>query len=176
VTWPDLVIVAAVLFGGLVGLKRGFVDELFGALALAVAVAAAFAYPGLWDGWLQTHWHLSPGSAHVTGIVLYAFLAFGVVRILGMALATVTKLPLIGTANALLGAVVGALKTAVIVWAVLYVALFFPIPQDVRHELHRSTLVALFQLPNQAADTVLRAALPAFTRPYAESLFGQHHV
>jgi len=176
VTWPDLVIAAAVLFGGLIGLKRGFVDELFGVLALAVAIAAGFAYAGMWDGWLQTHWHLSPGSAHVTGIVLYAFLAFAVVRILGMALAAVTKLPLIGTANALLGAIVGAFKTAVIVWAVLYIALFFPIPQDIRRELHRSTLVAFLQLPNPAADAFLRAALPGFVRPYSESLFAQHHV
>jgi len=173
-TWPDVAIGFVVLFGGLKGFKRGLINELTGAVALAFGIAAAFAYAGTWDGFVHAWAHLGAGSAHVIGMVLYAFVAYGIIFALGRALATVAKLPFLGTANALLGIVVGVVKATVFAWAVLYVALFFPLTRDVRDALHRSQLVALLQRPNGSLDANLRASLPWFVRPYAAGLFERH--
>jgi uncharacterized membrane protein required for colicin V production len=174
--WPDVVIGIVVIFGTLKGFKRGFIAELTGALALAFAVAAAFFYAGGWDGFVRGWTHLSPGPAHVIGMVLYSAAAYAIVLALGAALATVAKLPLIGTANAILGAAVGLIKAAVFAWAVLYVALFFSLSPDVREDLHRSALVSLLQIPNSQLDGTLRASLPPFVQPYADALFARHRV
>jgi len=176
VAWPDIAIGAIVVLGALVGFKRGLVSELFGALALVFALAAGYAYNGTWDGFVQSHSHLSPSSAHVVGMVFYAFAAYAIVRLLGAALSAVAKLPIVGIANSALGALVGLIKAAVFAWAVLYVALFFPLPQDVRSDLHRSALVALLQIPNASVDGALRDSLPWFVRPYSTTLFANHRV
>lgn len=175
-TWPDIVIGFVMVFGGLKGFKRGLVNELTGAVALAFGIAAAFAYAGTWDGFVHAWTHLGAGSAHIIAMVLYAFVAYGIVFALGRALSTVAKLPLIGTANALLGAVVGVVKATVFAWAIVYVALFFPLTRDVRDDLHRSQLVALLQRPNAALDDNLRASLPWFVRPFTAALFERHRV
>ncbi len=154
--WPDIVI--------------GF------AVAIVFALVAAFAYTGAWDSFVHDRTHLSPGSAHVVGMVAYAAAAYFVVLALGAALSAVARLPLIGSANALLGALVGILKAAIFVWAILYVALFFPLSHDVRDELHRSRFVAILQQPNAGLDETVRASLPPFVRPFAGSMFSRHRV
>ncbi len=176
IAWPDIAIGAIVLFATLKGFKRGLIAELAGALALAFGVAAAFFYAGSWDHFVRAWTHLAPGTAHVLGMVLYAGAAYALVLALGIALSTVAKLPLIGTANALLGALAGLIKGVVFAWAVLYVALFFQLPRDVRADLHRSFFVALLQIPNSTLDGTLRAGLPGFVQPYADSIFARHRV
>ena len=176
VAWPDIVIAIVVLFGTLKGFKSGLVRELTGALALAFAIAAAFRYPGMWDGFIATHVHVSPGATHVVGMVAYAAVAYAIVLALGSVLSLVAKLPLLGIVNALGGAVVGAAKALVIVWVVLYVALFFPLSHDIRDDLHRSSFVAQLERPNERFDTTLRATLPPFIAPFADSLFAEHRV
>lgn len=176
VAWPDVVIAFVVLFGVLKGFKRGLVRELTGAIALAFGIAAAFRYPGMWDGFFATALHLAPGSAHVVGIIAYAAAAYAVVLALGSLLALVAKLPLLGIGNAVLGAVVGGAKAVVFMWAVVYVALFFPLSPPVRSDLHRSQLVAMLLRPSEGFDGALRASLPPFMQPFADQLFAGHRV
>ena len=63
--WPDIIIAAIVALGALRGFRRGFVAELSGAIALFVAIVAAFRYQGDWDASIAGTLHLGPGSAHV---------------------------------------------------------------------------------------------------------------
>jgi len=174
--WPDILIGAILIIGALKGLKRGFVSELTGAIALVVAIVAAFRYQGDWDAQVAAVTHLGPGSAHVVAMSLFAFAAYAITVVIGLALGRVAKLPLIGTANALLGACVGALKAAVLVWAILYIALFFPLSPDLRADLHRSVLVATLTTPNAQLDSEMRTSLPWFVRPFSASLFDRHRV
>lgn len=174
--WPDIVIGAVVIVGALKGCKRGFVSELSGAIALAVAIVAAFRYDGDWDGVVASLLHLGPGSAHVVGMCLFAGAAYAITVALGVVLGRIAKLPLIGIGNALLGACVGAVKACVLLWAVLYVALFFPLSPDLRADLHRSTLVALLTVPNAQLDGSMRASLPWYVRPFEHGLFARHRV
>jgi membrane protein required for colicin V production len=174
--WPDLLIAGILLVGAVKGFRRGLVSELSGAVALVVALIAAFRYPGTWDPAVAAVTHLGPGSAHIVAMALFACAAYAIVVALALLLRPIVRLPLMGTANALLGACIGAAKAAVLVWALLYVALFFPLSRDLRADLHRSTLVGVLTLPNAQLDDTMRASLPWYVRPFAGSLFSRHRV
>lgn len=174
--WPDLALALILLLGTLSGFKRGFVRELAGAVALAFAIAAGFAYRGTWDVWINDRTHMGVASAHITGLLLYAVAAYAIVYALGMALATIAKLPIISTVNALLGAVVGCAKALVLSWAIVFAALFFPLTPTLRDDLHRSRAIAYLQAPNRKIDAALRVALPPFVKPFATELFTRHRV
>jgi len=174
--WPDLVGGAVLLLAALKGFKRGFVAELFGVLALVGAGIAAIAYPGSLDGFVASVTHAGPGAAHVAGLVLFVLAAYVVVTLVGAVLSSFARLPLIGIGNALLGAAVGLVKGAVLLWAALYVALFFPLTPGIRADLHRSQLVAVLTSPNDPIDGLLQGTLPPFARSYAGDLFKDHHV
>ncbi len=175
-TWPDVVIGVALAVAAFRGYRRGFINELTGAIAIAFALAAALHYPGMWDEFLSSGLHVSFGARHVVGMFAYAALAYAIVLALGTVLARVTKLPFVGLANAILGAIVGAAKVTVFLWALLYVALFFPLPADVRHDLHVAPLVGILELPNDRIDDSLRASLPPVVAPFSQYLFSQHHI
>ena len=174
--WPDLLIGAIVVFGALKGFKRGFVSELTGAIALVAGIVAAFRYTGDWDAWVAATTHLGPGSAHVVAMSGFAAVWYALVFAVGMVLGRFAKLPIIGTVNALLGSGVGALKAIVGVWALLYIALFFPLSRDLRADLHRSQFAPLLTAPNVRIDGALRGSLPWFVRPFAGTLFARHNV
>jgi membrane protein required for colicin V production len=174
--WPDVVIILAALFGAWRGWRRGLIAELTGTIALTAGVAAAFWYPGMWDGAVADHTHLGPGSSHVIAMLGYAALAYGIVFALGSILAGIAKLPLVGTANAAFGTLVGVVQAGVFLWAVLYVALFFPLSRDLRADLHRSKLVAALEVANPRLDGTLRSSLPWFVRPFASGIFARHRV
>ena len=174
--WPDLAFALILLLGTLSGFKRGLVRELAGAIALAFAIAAGFAYRGTWDVWIDARTHMGGASAHITGLLLYAAAAYAIVFAIGMALATVAKLPIISTVNALFGAVVGFAKALVFCWILVFAALFFPLTAALRDDLHQSRAIAFLQQPNQKVDDALRAALPPFVRPFATELFTRHRV
>jgi uncharacterized membrane protein required for colicin V production len=176
IAWPDIVCGAILVFGALKGFKRGLVSELAGLIALAVALIAAWLYPGMWDRALASWTHAGTGPAHVMGMVLYAGIAYMAMLVLAGLLNRAAKLPLINVGNALLGAAVGLAKAAIFVWAIVYVALFFPLTHDLRGALHRSHVVALLEAGNPQVDGALRATLPGFVQPYAEPLFARHRV
>ena len=176
IAWPDIVIAIVILVTTLKGIKRGMVGELTGALALVFGLAAAFSYAGTFDDFVRSHGHLAPATAHVVGMLLYGALAYAIVYALGAALSTIARLPLLNVANTVLGGVVGFAKGAVYSWAILYVALFFPLPRDVRNDLHRSQLVAMLQIPDTWLDDRVREKLPAFMRTYGDPILNGHRV
>ena len=174
--WPDFMIGGILLLGALRGYMRGFVLELTGALALATAVAAAFLYPGTWDKPLGDATHLGPGSAHVISMIACATIVYLAVNFVGAVFARVAKLPVLGFVNAVLGAIVGFAWAVVFVWVVIFVALYFPLSKDLRHDLHASYLVAVFQQPNGNIDTFIKKSLPWFAKPFSNGIFGRHRV
>jgi uncharacterized membrane protein required for colicin V production len=174
--WPDLAIGLVTTLGVWQGWRRGLISELTGTVAFAAGVAAAFVYPGMWDGFVASLTHLGPGSSHVVAMIAFAGVAYALVFALGAVLGTVAKLPVIGIANGVLGGMVGLVKATIFVWVVLYVALFFPLSHDLRQDLHESRLVAVLEQPNPKLDGTIRSSLPWFVRPFSESLFARHRV
>ncbi len=175
-TWPDLVIGAIVLIFALKGWKRGFVAEIGGFIALAAAIWAALQYRGVLDDAVHRYLGVSEGSAHVVGMIVFAGIVYVVLLVLSSVLSRVAKLPIIGLGNAAGGAAIGALKGAVGVWAILYVALFFPLSRDLRGDLHGSRLVAIETSPNKQIDGMLKLGMPWYVRTLTLPLFARHHV
>lgn len=175
-TWPDLAIAAILLLAVLKGFKRGLIMELAGAIAIAAALAAPWFYNGAFDGALVSTFHIPAGSAHVLAMVLVGIAAYVAVTIVARVLGAIAKLPILGTGNALAGACVGLVKGLIFVWVVLYVALFFPLSQAIRSDLHRSTAVAFVTMPNVYVDRALSATLPSFAHPVTDPLFERHRV
>jgi uncharacterized membrane protein required for colicin V production len=176
VTWPDLVIAVVALILAFKGWKRGFVSEIGGFIALAAAGWAAIFYPGTLDGLVTQFFHLGEGSAHVVGMIAFALLVYVALMVLSSILSRIAKLPVIGIGNAAGGAVVGIAKALLGTWAVIYVALFFPLSADFRRDLHNSPMVEQVAQYNPTVDAFVRDALPWFVRPFAKPLFDRHHV
>lgn len=174
--WPDILIAAILFIAALKGFKRGFIMELAGAIALILSLITPWLYNGAFDGALERFTHLGPGSAHVVAMFLVGIVTYIVVMILARALNSIAKLPVLGTGNALAGAAVGIAKGLIGIWAILYIALFFPLSRDIRADLHRSALVAYITQPNASIDERISATLPPFARPFAAPVFRRHRV
>jgi membrane protein required for colicin V production len=174
--WPDLVIGAITIFFAVRGFSKGFVSELAGAVAVFVAIVAAFRYNGSLDGIVTSITGLTQGSAHAVGLLIFAIVAYAIVMLVAWLLGRVASLPVVGLINGVLGALLGAGKALFGAFLVLYVVLFFPIPNDLRADLKRSALVSLVAQPDAAVDDAVRGLMPWFVRPLVYPFFVRHHV
>lgn len=175
-TWPDLVIGAFALVFALKGFKRGFVAEVGGFIALAAAIFAALHYPGTLDSTMRGFFHIDAGTAHIAGMISFALIVYAALLVIASFLGRIAKLPVIGLGNALGGAAIGIVKALIGVWAVIYVALFFPLPGGLRSDLHGSQLVAIVTSQNRAIDAFVQNTIPWFLRPVTAPLFANHQV
>ena len=175
-TWPDLVIAVIALLFALKGWKRGFVAEIGGFIALAAAIWAAISYPGTFDRTVQEVTKLGEGSAHVIGMVAFALIVYVALMVVSAVLSRIARLPVIGLGNGIGGALIGILKALIGTWAVVYVALFFPLTRDLRADLHNSQVVAFVSQDNAQIDAYMRSTMPWWVRPLVSPLFARHRV
>ena len=174
--WPDIIIAAILLIAALKGFKRGFIMELAGFIAIVLALIAPWFYNGAFDGTIDGMFHVGPGSAHVIGMAAVGIATYAGVMIVARILSAIAKLPILGLGNALAGSAIGLFKGLVVIWVVLYVALFFPLSRDIRAALHRSVLVAMVTMPDDYVDRALRGTLPSFARPLTDPILARHRV
>jgi uncharacterized membrane protein required for colicin V production len=175
-TWPDIVIGGLALFFALKGWKRGFIAELSGAVAAGAAIVAAMRYPGSLDDLAMRFAHAGPGAAHIVGMAVFALAVYLAVMATAWIFGRFAKLPVISLGNSAGGALVGMLKALVGTWAVLYVALFFPLSHDVRSDLRHSRLASVVTGPNKRFDALMRGTVPTFAKPFVDPVFINHHV
>ena len=83
---------------------------------------------------------------------------------------------MIGIGNGIGGALVGVVKALLGTWAVVYVALFFPLTRDLRADLHNSQVVAFVSQDNAQIDAYMRSTMPWWVRPLVAPLFARHRV
>jgi hypothetical protein len=95
-----------------------------------------------------------------------------VARLLG----TIAKLPVLGFGNALGGALIGFCKGAILLWLVLFVALFFPLSPDIRAGLHQSRLAPMLTTYDAPVDDAILSTIPWFARPFLAPYFKRHHL
>lgn len=174
--WPDILIGAILLFAALKGYKRGFILELSGAVALLLSLITPWFYNGVFDAPLENWLRVPAGAAHVVALFLVGVGTYVAVMLIARVLNAVAKLPVLGFGNALAGAAVGLLKACVFIWLAFYVALLFPLSQDLRAELHRSALAGVFTRPDASIDEKIISTLPLFARPWLRPVFDRHRV
>jgi uncharacterized membrane protein required for colicin V production len=171
VDWPDIAIAVILAVAAIKGIARGFVMELGGILAVVAGFAAAFYYNGILDGWLHHTFKLDVGTSHVIGMIVCGCVAYIATLAALYTLGLFAKIPGLGTLNAAGGAVVGAAKGCIFLWAVLFVALLFPLPRQVRFDLHRSKLVGILTQQDGRIDDAIYAKLPDEVKPFVKPLF-----
>jgi len=176
IPWPDLVIAIILILSAYKGFTRGFVSELGGAVAVVAALITPWYYNGAFDGWLESTVHLGPGSAHVVGMFLCGFATYAIVLAIAWVLNRFAKLPLLNIGNSLGGAAIGFAKGAVLIWLVLFIALYFPLSRDIRDDLHQSHFAVYFTQPDAQIDKVIESVIPWFARPALWPYFRRHHV
>ena len=176
VAWPDIVIIIILAIATLKGYARGFVSELGGAVAVAGGLITPWFYNGGFDPQLERTFKLGPGSAHVVGMFLLGLITYVGILIVARVLGRIAKLPLLGLGNALGGAVIGFAKGAILLWLVLFVALFFPLSPDIRDGLHQSRLAPYLVTYDTQVDDAMLSAIPWFARPFVLPYFRRHHL
>jgi uncharacterized membrane protein required for colicin V production len=174
--WPDVVIVIVLAIATLKGYSRGFVTELGGAVAVTAALVTPWFYNGSLDPQIARFTNLGPGSAHVVGMFATGLGTYILILIVARLLGTIAKLPLLGLGNALGGAAIGFAKGAVLLWLVLFIALFFPLSPDIRDGLHQSRLAPYLVTYDPPLDDAILSTIPWFARPFAMPYFRRHHL
>jgi uncharacterized membrane protein required for colicin V production len=176
IPWPDILIAIILLISIYKGLSRGFVSELGGFVAVAAALITPWYYNGSFDSWLEKGMKLSAGSAHVVGMFLCGFITYAIVLAIAWILNRFAKLPILNIGNSLGGGAIGFAKGAILIWLVLFVALYFPLSRDIRADLHESRLAPYFVQPDKQIDGVIESVIPWFARPALWPYFSRHHL
>jgi uncharacterized membrane protein required for colicin V production len=176
IPWPDLVIALILVIAAFKGFSRGFVSELGGAVAVIAALITPWYYNGAFDGWLESVIHLGPGSAHVVGMFLCGFFTYAIVLAIAWVLNRFAKLPILNIGNSLGGGAIGLAKGAILIWLVLFVALYFPLSTDIRKDLHDSHFAVYFTEPDPQIDRAIESIIPWFAKPALWPYFHRHHV
>ena len=176
VVWPDVVIVLVLGIATWKGYARGFVSELGGAVAVTGALVTPWFYNGAFDTQLEQAFKLGPGSAHVVGMFATGLGTYLAILLVARLLGRIARLPLLGLGNALGGAAVGFAKGAILLWLILFVALFFPLSPDIRISLHQSRLAPYFVTYDAPVDDALLSTIPWFARPFILPYFRRHHL
>lgn len=176
IAWPDVVIVIVLGIATFKGYSRGFVSELGGAVAVTAALVTPWFYNGSVDPQIEKITKLGPGSAHVVGMFATGLLTYVILLVIAQLLGRIAKLPLLGIGNALGGAFVGFAKGAILLWLVLFVALFFPLSPDIRDGLHQSRLAPSLVTYDAPIDDAILSTIPWFARPFVLPYFRRHHL
>jgi len=176
IPWPDIAIALILIIATYKGFARGFVSELGGAVAVVAALITPWYYNGSFDGWLETQMKLGPGSAHVIGMFLTGIITYAIVISIAWVLGRIAKLPVLNIGNSIGGAAIGLFKGAVLLWFVLFIALYFPLSPDIRNDLRNSHFAAYFVTPDANLDKSIESVIPWFARPALWPYFHRHHL
>ena len=174
--WPDVIIVIVLGIATWKGYKRGFVSELGGAIAAIAALVTPWFYNGSLDSTIEGITKLGPGSAHVVGMFGTGLLTYIIILIVARLLGIIAKLPVLGLGNAIAGAFIGFAKGAILLWLVLFIALYFPLSPDIRADLHQSRLAPYLVSYDANIDNAVLSAVPWFARPFVMPYFRRHRL
>ncbi len=176
IAWPDVAIAIVLVIATLKGYARGFVSELGGAVAVTAGLVAPWFYNGAFDPQIERLLNVGPGSAHVVGMFATGLAAYVVILVVARLLGTIAKLPLLGLGNAIGGAIIGFLKGAILLWLVLFIALFFPLSPDIRVSLSQSRLAPYLVTYDTPIDNAMLSTIPWFARPFVMPYFRRHRL
>jgi membrane protein required for colicin V production len=128
-TWLDYGIIGFIAFSTLIGLLRGFVQEVFSLVGLGVALLVAFAFSDRIEPLFQNYITL-PSMRRIVafGVLFLAMLL--VMALLNYILVTVVSQTGIGGTDRILGMLFGVVRGAVVMVVLVFLAGFTSFPQD----------------------------------------------
>ena len=174
--WPDLVIVFVIGFTTYKGYRRGFISELGGLIAIIAGFVAPRFYNGFADALIDHYTKLGPPISHGIGVLGSGVAAYLIVLAIVFILNRIAKLPVLGMGNAVAGGTLGFLKGTILLWLILFVALFFPLTTEIRDTLHHSILTQYITAVNAPIDDAVQWFVPPLVKPFLAPIFARHHV
>lgn len=174
--WVDALVflTLAVAFWG--GYRSGVVRELIGLVAIVLAWALAGAFAGPFSDSLGQTWHVSVAVAHLIGFWLLFLIVFAGVRAAGWLLERVTSLPIVKVVSGIGGGLAAAAKAVLLLWFLLFVALFLPISGDVRDAMRASPSARAIDALDLPAYAMLESAMPRDVRIVTGSILKHHRL
>ncbi len=101
---------------------------------------------------------------------------FAVTRAAGWAFERVTAKPVLRVVSGIGGGIVACAKAVLVLWLVLFIALFFPIAHDVRTILRNSPTVKIVEALDRPAYAMLTASLLPRTHAFVRMFLDHHHL
>ena len=174
--WVDALVflTLAVAFWG--GYRAGVVRELIGLVAILVAWLLAGAFAGPFSDALGVQLGVSVAVAHLIGFWLLFLVVFAAIRAGGWLLEKIASLPIIKIVSGVGGGLVAAAKSVLLLWLLLFVALFFPISPDVRAAMRASPSARAIDAIDEPAYAMLESSLPRTVRVVAASILKHHRL
>jgi len=178
VTWPDVLVLVTLVVAFVSGYRNGVIREFIDLGSIILAWVAAGALAGTLAAGLSPSWHLAAASAHLIAFWILFLTVFVALRALGWALDRFTKLPVLRVVSGAGGGIVAMAKGVLILWLILFIALFFPIAPDVREALRHSKSVPMIELLDRPAIALINQSVPFpwYTRPIVNSTLRHHHL
>lgn len=175
-TWPDILVLVTLIVAFWGGYRNGVVREFIDLGSIILAWIAAGATAGTLSAGIGPAWHLQPATAHLIAFWIIFLTVFVALRALGFLAERVSKLPVMRVASGIGGGFIACVKAVLILWLVLFVALFFPIAPDVRDALRNSRSVPVIELLDRPALAIIEGSLPWFARQVAHPILKRHHL
>lgn len=156
--WMDWLLVVILAVAALSGMTRGLVRQALGFASLFIGLFLADKWAPKVSLWLNNtfnlggslrafltpmfgNYDLEPIALAIISFLLVWGLVSVTINLLGGALETVARLPLLGTANRLGGGLFGALKGAVVVFIIASLLSFLPANSNLGSTAQNSYLV-----------------------------------
>jgi membrane protein required for colicin V production len=174
--WVDALVflTLAVAFWG--GYRAGVVSELIGLAAIVLAWVLAGAFAGPFADALGDQWSVSVPVAHLIGFWLLFLVIFAGVRAAGWLLERAASLPVIKIVSGIGGGLAAAAKAVLLLWVILFIALFFPISTDVRSALRASPSARVLDAMDVPVYAMLEGAMPRPVRVVTASILKHHRI
>lgn len=121
----DIIIALILLIGGIAGLRKGFIVQLFSIGAIILSAWLAYTFSSAFSEWLASYIHAEGFWLNIITFLLI-FIGIGILcRLLGRLVEKIFKFAMLGWLNRLLGAVFSVAKYALVLG--LLVVLFHSI-------------------------------------------------
>lgn len=115
----DIIFLIPLLFGAVIGFRRGVVKEILALVAVVMAVYVARYFSPVLSGFLINHLSISRETAYPLGYILVLVIFGGGMYFLAEMLTRLLKAMKLGTLNHIFGGVLGLTKWALIISAIL---------------------------------------------------------
>lgn len=117
--WLDILLAIPLVYGLIMGCKRGFVKEIIGLVAVVIGIYIAKFVASAFSLFLQSSFGVSERVAAPLSYFLVVAIVVGGLYLLAWMLTKILKAMKLGTVNRIFGGLFGLLKFALIVSAIL---------------------------------------------------------
>jgi membrane protein required for colicin V production len=158
--WIDAVVALIMALFLIAGVRKGFIREVMGLVAIILAFILGITGAPIWSGILVEKFNLPDAVATLVAFLLIFILVFILIRALGGLIFRVVRATPLDIIDRLGGSLFGLLKGALIISLVLVLLGLFTLPQAVVQEMDGSAVIPPLRAVAPAVYNLLKGAVP----------------